>query len=229
MRRKRGVMGQKQFWGGFAAGAAAGLGALWAASSLGRGSKSRIIRLEKSVQIGGGVEEVFNAWADVSRLPEYCGMITSVHRYGDRSHWTVNVEGRPFEWDAEVTQIIPNEAIGWKTVGGAQHTGRINFSPIGNDTMVHVQMNYVPPMRLLRPMVSGMSGRLESYLEQALRDFKAGLEGKGQEGARRVSGSPSQATGTYGPGPEMLTRKTNEKFGEPSVPVEYTSPPDAKR
>jgi uncharacterized membrane protein len=222
-------MGQKQFWSGFAAGAAAGLGALWAASSIGRGGQSRIVRLEKSVQIGRSVEEVFNAWADVSRLPEYCSMIKSVHRYGDRSHWTVNIEGHPFEWDAEVTQIIPNEAIGWKTVGGTQHTGRINFSPIGNDTMIHVQMNYVPPMRLLRPMVSGISGKLEGYLEQALRDFKAGLEGKGQEGARRVSDNPAQATGTYVPGPEMLTRNTNEKYGEPSVPVEYTRPPEAKR
>jgi uncharacterized membrane protein len=77
-------MGQKQFWGGFAAGAAAGLGALWAASSLGRGGQSRIVRLEKSVQIGRPVHDVFNAWADVSRLPEYCSMIKSVHRYGDR-------------------------------------------------------------------------------------------------------------------------------------------------
>jgi uncharacterized membrane protein len=221
-------MGQKQFWSGFAAGAAAGLGTLWAASSFGKGSKSRIIRLEKSVQIGRPVAEVFNAWADVSRLPEYCSMIESVNRYGDRSHWRVKAGGRAFEWDAELTQIIANEAIGWKTTGGAKHSGRINFSPIGEDTLVHVQMNYVPPMRLLRPMLSGMSGQIEGYIEQALRDFKAALEGKGQEGARRVSDNPTQATGTYGPGPEMLTRNTNPKFGEPSVPVEYTRPPDAK-
>jgi hypothetical protein len=44
-----------------------------------------------------------------------------------------------------------------------------------------------------------------------------------------VSDNPAQATGTYGPGPEMLTRNTNEKYGEPSVPVEYTRPPEAKR
>lgn len=216
-------MAQKHFWSGFAAGAAAALGGLWAANSVGRGSSSRIIRLEKSVQIGRPVSEVFETWSDFSRLPEFSNIIRRVDRYGDRSHWLVDINGRPFEWDAELTQIIPNEAIGWKSVGGTKNTGRITFSAIGDDTLVHVQMNYAPPFRMLRPLLSGMSGQIEGYIEQALRDFKNALESR--EPAARTG---AQATGTYGPGPEMLTRNTNEKYGAPSVPVEYTRPPDAK-
>ncbi len=216
-------MAQKHFWSGFAAGAATALGGIWAANAVGRGSRSRIIRLEKSVQIGRPVAQVFEAWSDFSRLPRFSSLIQSVQRYGDRSHWVVNINGKPFEWDAELTQIIPNEAIGWKSVSGTKHTGRISFSPLGSDTLVHVQMNYAPPARFLRPVLSGMSGQIEGYIEQALRDFKRAMESENWN-----SSSGSQATGTYGPGPEMLTRNTNEKFGAPSVPVEYTRPPDAK-
>ncbi len=130
--------------------------------------------------------------------------------------------GKVFEWDAEITQIVPGESIGWKSVSGSKNTGRINFARIGNDTLVHVQMNYVPATRLLRPMLAGMSGQIEGYIEQALRDFKHALEA----GERSRGGMPSQATGTHGP--ETLTRNTNEKYGSPSIPVEYTRPPEAK-
>lgn len=223
-------MAKRHFWSGFAAGAAAGLGTLWAANAVGRGRSSRIIRLEKSVQIGRPVDEVFNSWSDLSRLPYYSPMIESVRRYGDRSHWSVNINGKRFEWDAELTQIIPNEAISWKSVSGAKHSGRITFSPIGNDTLAHVQMNYVPPLKMLRPLLSPLSGQIEGHIEQALRDFKAALEekGQGESAERRAADTSAQATGTYGPGPEMLSRNTNEKYGSPSVPVEYTRPPEAK-
>ncbi|HWR37531.1 MAG TPA: SRPBCC family protein [Clostridia bacterium] len=201
-------MATKVFWGGFAAGAAAGLGTLWAVSFIGRGGKSRIIRFEKAVQIGRPVHEVFDAWSDYSRLPQYSSLIQSVTRSGDRSHWVINLDGKPFEWDAEITQLIPNEAIGWKSVAGAKNTGRISFSPIGNDTLMNVVMNYAPPARMLRPFFSAMSGRIEGRIDQAVRDFKAALEGKGQENVTRPlaggssSGStdrqPSQATAHMG-------------------------------
>jgi len=96
-----------------------------------------------------------------------------------------------------------------------------------------VQMNYVPPSRFLRPLLSPMSGRIEGYIERALREFKASLEGKGSPehvdprgpASERIT---SQATGTYGPRPEAISPNANAKFGTPQVPVEYTRPPEAK-
>ena len=72
--------------------------------------------------------------------------------------------------------MIPNQVIGWKSVSGSKHSGRITFAPIGNDTLVHVQMNYIPSTILARPMSSVIAGRIEGYIEQALRDFKSELE-----------------------------------------------------
>ena len=83
------------------------------------------------------------------------------------------------EWDARIEQLIPNEAIGWKSVNGPKHTGRITFSPIGNDTLVQVTMNYAPPLRLFLPFVAPMTGRIEGVIERVLRDFKASAEGRG--------------------------------------------------
>ena len=175
-------MSQKHFWSGVAVGSGAVVGAMFAAGLLGTGGNSRIIRLEKSVQIGADLPTVFRAWSHFERLPQYCSYITHVRNIGnDRSEWTANVDGHVFHWDAEVTQVIANQVIGWKSVGGSQHSGRIMFSPIGKDTLVHVQMNYVPPTIIARPVLAAISGRIEGYLEQALRDFKRELETLGSE------------------------------------------------
>lgn len=216
-------MKTKSFWTGVAAGAAATIGTAWIVGLAGRGGNSRIIRLEKSVQIGRTVEDVFQCWCDLETLPRFTSLLRSVRRFGDRSHWIAEVGGRPVEWDAEIVQVLPNQSIGWRTTGGAQHTGRITFAPLGDQTLVHVQMNYLPKMSLLRPLFATMAGQIDGYLEQALRDLKSALEsGHGAASRRQEIAEPAVATGTYGP------TGANPRFGTPTIPVDFTRPPESK-
>jgi uncharacterized membrane protein len=247
---------RKKFWTGFTAGAVAGAGAagasLLAWRAFGRVKNGRILRLEKSIQIGRPVNEVFAAWSRLEDLPNRTGLVQEVRTEGDHSRWILNLGGRLVRWEAEVTQRIQNEALGWKSVGGPKHTGRIDFSPLGNDTLVHITMNYAPPGQMGN-LFSPLWGRLEHYIEQALRDFKASLEGKGQEGRiaepsseRMPMGSitptpamnQQRATGTYGTtvqaGADVQSRldqhtQTTRFGGAPETTVEYTAPPEAKR
>ncbi len=192
-------MAGRRFWKGFAAGAAAGAGAgfgSWLLSRAIGNRNSSILRLEKSVQIGKPIEQVFRAWSDLERLPSWLRMIENVQVHGENSHWRIRVDGRTLEWDAKITQRIPNQALGWKSLSGPKHTGRINFSPLGNDTEVHVVMNYAPPLRDAVTSITGRSEALEDLIAQALRDFKAALEGRGQEGAH--TGETLRPTGTVG-------------------------------
>jgi uncharacterized membrane protein len=193
--------------------------------------------LEKALQIGRPVEEVFSAWTNLEGLPQMSECIREVRRDGNRSRWKVQVEGQQFEWDAGIEQFIPNQAVGWKTLRGPKHTGRITFAPVGNDTLVQVTMNYAPPGGVLGRFSQNLGGRLEKYLDQVLRDFKASLEGKGQEGRRPpvrseaagpgiglTQNDAQRATGTFGGSQDVLDR-----FGNRPNPVEYTVPPEAKR
>ena len=220
-------MRARSFWTGFAWGAAAVAGTGLAVASVRRNGASRILRLEKSIQIAKPLHDVFDAWSNPEDLSKLSGMISRVRSFGNRSRWTVVVNGMPVEWEAEITQFVPYQAIGWKSLNGPKHTGRITFSQIGEDTLVHVQMNYAPPLRIFRPLLSPFSGDLEGYIEQALREIKSALEkGSAGESQERIE---ARSKGTYGPGPELLTEKQNTKYGAPSTPVEYTAPPEAKR
>jgi len=169
------------FWKAFAMGAAAGTGAVLLPQLVGRAGASRIIRLEKSVQVGRPVEEVFAAWTDWDRLPRATENVCDIRNCGNRSHWRVQVNGQYLEWDAIIEQNIPNQAIAWKSVNGVKHTGRVTFSPIGNNTLVLITMNYAPPSRFLRPLLSPMTGHMEGLIEKVLRDFKASVESRPPE------------------------------------------------
>lgn len=213
---------------GAALGAGVGLAALLATRAFGRtAGQGRVVRLEKSVQIGRPRREVFEAWSRLDELPRKVSFIESVRDFGNRSHWAVNIDGKRFDWDAETTQEIEGQAIGWKSISGPKHTGRINFAELGNDTLVHVVINYQPPMGFGN-LFSPAGGHLENYIEQALRDFKAALEGKGQE-----QYTEGRATGTFGSGistgsPSQGGTQTS-RFGgsiDEANPVDYTRPPE---
>ncbi len=217
-------MKQKHFWTGVAVGTAATLGSAWALGLVGRGGHSRIIRLEKSVQVGRHVEDVFETWCDLESLPRFTSLLRSVRRSGDRSFWVAEVGGLPIAWEAEIVQVIPNESIGWRSVEGVRHSGRVTFSRIGDQTLVHVQMNYAPRLWFLRPVLSPAVGMMEGYIEQALRDLKTALEsGRGRSATQKEPTELTQATGTYGPTAQ------NPRFGTPTIPVEFTAPPESKR
>lgn len=191
-------MRDRNYWSVFSAGALvgalAGVGGMMAFKNASSNRSGRVIRLEKSVQVGRSVGDVYRAWSHFDRLPQFISFVKDVRVFGDRSHWSVNINGKSFDWDAEVVQRIPNESIGWKSVTGPKHTGRIHFSSIGDQAMVHVTMNYAPPLGRLGGMVP-VEDSLESYIEQGLREFKYSMEGTGTESIH------GQATGTYGSDP----------------------------
>jgi len=152
-----------------------GIGGVLALRRLSSATDNHILRLEKSINIGRPVEAVFDAWSDFELLPQYIDFVERVERFGRRSRWTVNIDGKRFRWDAQITQVVRGQSIGWKSLSGPRHTGRISFAPLGDQTVVHVTMNYAPPLGKFGSMLP-MDQHLEDWIERALREFKAKLE-----------------------------------------------------
>jgi uncharacterized membrane protein len=232
-------MRQRFFWSGFSAGAGA-IAGLWGVLHYARrGGLSRIVRLEKSVQIGAPLQDVFDAWANFREIPQHVPSVQDVRVFGTRTHWRVLVGNRPVEWDAEITQLIRRESIGWKSLSGPKHSGRITFSRLGNDTLVHVHMNYAPSRRLLRPMVASFAGDMEGLIERALREFKSSMEAgsatlrRSQNqatptGNARRDESLASITGAYAPGPELVTDNENSRYMGRLSPRESIRPRKGK-
>ncbi|HWC19703.1 MAG TPA: SRPBCC family protein [Terriglobales bacterium] len=249
-------MSRDGFWSGFGAGvltgAAAGSAAFLLASGRASSYDSRILRLERSIQIGRPMEEVFAAWSRFEELPRKISALRRVDVNGDRSTWVVEIDGRPFEFEAVISQLVPNQAIGWKSVTGPKHSGRIHFARLGDATLVHVTMNYAPPLGRLGRLLAPITDHLESQIEEALRDFKRSLEetsaanresenatdaavdrwgGRPPASAGWDDVRPRRATGTEGmrtmnpPGTPGTHVEDREQVRNPGA-VDYTRPPE---
>lgn len=214
-----------RYWGGFAAGAligtAAAVTAVMIANALSRNRDHRILRMEDSIQIARPVEEVFRAWADFRRLPDFIEALRHVEVQDNRSIWTVETAGKQTRWEAETVQFIPNEAIGWKSISGPKHTGRISFSPLGDGTIVHVTMNYASPLGRFSLLAAPATSVVSSVINEALRDFKAHLEGRSDRHSQRSSAT----VGWREPSQDISLAEETRKA---PASVDYTRPPKAK-
>jgi uncharacterized membrane protein len=227
-------------WPAFAAGAAFGALAMAGALAYKREDEfndSRVVHIERSVNIGRSVEKLFSTWMDLERIPQLISLVKKAERVGSGSHWTVNVDGRQLEWDAQTTQVIFNESIGWKSVNGPRHSGRISFSPLGDQTVVHVMMSYAP-RAATESSLAGIETNLEQWIERGLREFKASMEDDSlrRESLTRESlkREPMARTGTTGAEVESYWNTGSgpaESPGKPAVPgsVSYTRPPKERR
>lgn len=108
------------------------------------------ITVQKTTSIDAPVERVFDLLADPSRLPNVMEHVREVSKVDDAHyHWTViGPAGTPLSWDSEITKIIPNELLAWRSGPGAavKNDGVVQFERTDDGgTRVHVRMHYLPP------------------------------------------------------------------------------------
>jgi uncharacterized membrane protein len=98
------------------------------------------------------------------------------------SHWTAKAPaGTTVEWDAEITEDVPDQRIAWQSVEGATvpNRGRVVFSaaPADQGTEVLVDIEYSPPGGAIGELIAKLFG--EEPLQQIkddLRRFKQIME-----------------------------------------------------
>jgi uncharacterized membrane protein len=154
---------------------------------VGIGSASGAVTIHKGVQVDAPVEEVFAFWQNFANFPRFMANIYEVRVLNEgRSHWSVaGPAGAPVEWDAQITNMVPNHMIAWESVPGSQVTqsGLVRFAsaPDGG-THVNVRMAYTPPAGLLGHAVASFMGvNPRQAMDEDLLRFKSLIE-RGQVG-----------------------------------------------
>jgi len=125
------------------------------------GASPRGMRFVKTITIDAPRGEVFSLWQDMENFPKFMRNVRRVYRSGDNWHWEVaGPLGAPVEWDAVVTQVVPNQFLAWCTTPGSpvQHAGRVHFQDEGTGTRVQVEMSYHPPAGALGHVVASLFG-----------------------------------------------------------------------
>jgi uncharacterized membrane protein len=139
--------------------------------------------VEETVTINRPVEELYRFWRNLENLPSFMDHVEAVEGNGNgRTHWKVKAPaGTTVEWDAELIEDRPGEALVWRSVegSGVQNSGAVRFvdAPRNQGTEVHVEFDYGVPGGRLAEAVAKLFG--EEPTQQAkddLRRFKQVLE-----------------------------------------------------
>jgi uncharacterized membrane protein len=115
----------------------------------GVGQDRQPIKVRKTITIHAPVEQVFDFWADYRNFPRFMSRVREARPTGEkRSHWIVaGPAGLPIEWTAEITRMVENKSLEWKSLPGStvRHSGVVHFEPIHEgSTRVHIEMCYHP-------------------------------------------------------------------------------------
>ncbi|MGF6822327.1 putative membrane protein [Microbacterium sp. ZKA21] len=147
--------------------------------------------IRAEIEVEAPASAVYDQWARLEDMPQYMSMVKSIERLSEnRTHWVVNVGGVEREFDATVTEAVPNQRIAWASEGEKVHTGVVRFTPIDAErTRIELEMGWVPET------VTEKAGALLNLDERAavsdLKRFKELMEGGG--GGTRVGADPDLA------------------------------------
>jgi uncharacterized membrane protein len=130
---------------------------------VGMGAGPRAIDIEKTINIEAPVESVFDLWVHHEKFPQFMSNVREVIEIGERRyHWVVaGPAGVSVEWDAEITKLVPNQLIAFRSLPGSaiEQVGVIHFTPTSEgDTCVDIKMSYNPPAGAIGHLVAMLFG-----------------------------------------------------------------------
>jgi uncharacterized membrane protein len=153
--------------------------------------------IEKSIDIEVRVRTAYNQWTQFEELPRFMEGVQHVRQLDDRRlRWRAEVDGKQLEWDAEITEQIPDKRIAWRSTSGARNAGVVTFHGLSkNRCRVMLQVDY-DPKGVAENAGDGL-GVMRVRTEGDLERFKSFIEARGVEtGAYRGSiASPHDSPG----------------------------------
>ncbi|HEX6997120.1 MAG TPA: SRPBCC family protein [Gammaproteobacteria bacterium] len=140
-------------------------------------------RIEKAVDVNCPVRTVYNQWTQFEEFPRFMAGVREVRQLDDTHvHWRAEIWGKEKEWDAEITEQVPDQYIAWRsTSGDAPNAGAVRFEPLGADrTRVRLTMEYEPQGAMEN--IGDALGAMSSRVQESVEDFKRFIERRGVEG-----------------------------------------------
>jgi uncharacterized membrane protein len=141
------------------------------------------VRVAGSIAVMASADEAYRFWRQLEHLPIFMKHLDLVQETDARhSHWVARAPGgRHVEWNAEITDDVPNERIAWRSTAGSEveNSGTVRFVPdrAGRGSMIEVELRYRPPFGGAGAMLATLFGEEpRQQLAEDLRRLKQMVE-----------------------------------------------------
>jgi uncharacterized membrane protein len=126
-------------------------------------------KVEESVEVEVPVSTAYDQWTQFEEFPSFMDGVEKVKQLDDTHlHWVASIGGHEEEWDAEITEQIPDERIAWKATSGKGNAGVVTFHRLDdNRSKIMLQLDWES---------EGMVEALGAVVGQDDRKVKGDLE-----------------------------------------------------
>jgi uncharacterized membrane protein len=136
-------------------------------------------KIEKDIVVDVPVNVAYNQWTQFESFPEFMEGVKEVVQLDEkRLRWCADIKGKDEEWEAEITDQVPDRHVAWRSVTGTPNAGSVRFQPDKEgQTKVSLELTYEP--RDAAEKVGDALGFLERQVSADLERFKEFIESRG--------------------------------------------------
>jgi uncharacterized membrane protein len=137
--------------------------------------------IEESIEVEVPVSTAYNQWTQFEEFPTFMEGITEVRQLDEtRMHWVAEIGGQTREWEARVTEQLPDERIAWTSDAGLKNAGVVTFHRLAdNRTKIMLQLDHDPEG--MAETVGDWLGIAKRRARGDLDRFKEMIESRGVE------------------------------------------------
>ena len=125
--------------------------------------------IEQSIDLEVPVRAAYDQWTQFEDFPKFMKGVEEIRQLDDRHlHWVAELGGTRHEWDAEITEQLPDERVAWRNTDGKDNAGVVTFHKLDDGrSRVMVQIDFVP---------EGIKEKVGSAINAPDRQVKGDLE-----------------------------------------------------
>jgi uncharacterized membrane protein len=138
--------------------------------------------VQESIDVAVPVRVAYDQWTQFESFPNFMEGVESITQIDPtHTHWRVKAGGAHRDFDATITEQLPDERVAWKsTEGGPHHAGVVTFHRLSDgETRVMVQMDWEPSGAAEK--VGAAVGADDRRVKGDLKRFKEFIESRGSE------------------------------------------------
>lgn len=135
---------------------------------------------EGTIDVDVPVRTAYNQWTQFETFPRFMEGVEEVRQLTDTTlAWRAEIGGRTEEWEAEITEQIPDRRIAWTSRTGAKNAGVVTFHRIDDDTTrVALQLDFEPETTM--EGAGAALGIVDRRVKGDLERFKEFVESRGE-------------------------------------------------
>lgn len=135
--------------------------------------------ITESVNVTVPIRTAYDQWTQFETFPSFMEGVEEIRQLDDTTtHWTTRIAGVRREFDAKITEQLPDERVAWTTTEGPRHSGVVTFHRLdATTTRVTAQMEFEPEGVAER--AGDRIGALSRRVKGDLQRFKKFIEARG--------------------------------------------------